>query len=282
MQDARTEMAKKRKKRKRLFQLTRVLFLAFFLVFAVALWNFVGRTWQDSKDIQAFESLNKLVTEPGSPAPNPEEPDLPLETVAAGEEEGGILAKYQTVYEMNQDMYGWISIDGLDLSYPVMYTPEDEEYYLRRGFDRTSNRSGVPFIDGDCHPGCGNLIIYGHNMTNGTMFSQLMKYAQEDFWKEHPEIRFDTLTEEGRYEIIGTFYSRVYYLNESSVFRYYDYTDLRDPDVFQEYVDQVKASALYETGVEASYGDELITLSTCSYDNRIENERFVVVAKKIS
>ena len=94
------------------------------------------------------------------------------------------------------------------------------------------------------------------------MFATLLSYAQPDFYEAHRVIRFDTLFEEGAYEIMAAFYSNVYDSNDQNVFRYYQYTDLRNPDRFQEYVSQAAAAALYDTGVTAQYGDQLLTLTT--------------------
>lgn len=270
-----------------MYTLSRMLFIFFFLVFLVSAGLTAYQIHQDRKDAALFDELSQLVTDPTEHASDglqPEQTDSSPETVPGTSEGPGthqepvILPKYQTVYSMNNDLFGWVSIDGTAFNYPVVHTPEDEEYYLRRGFDGAASRSGVPFLDGDCKTGCGNYLIYGHNMNNGTMFSQLLPYANEAFWKEHPVISFDTLYEAGNYEVIGAFYSRVFYRYEKNVFRFYDYHDLTDPEVYQEYVDQVKAMSIYDTGVEANYGDELITLITCSYGRK--HERFVVVARK--
>lgn len=284
----RSQRIKANRARSRMYTLTRVMFLVFFLVFLGTAVMCGLRIYQDWRDAEAYAGLNALVTDPvetttPSDSQTPEtsdDPMAPTNMTVPSSDEPQILAKYRTVYEMNHDMHGWLSIDGMQFSYPVMYTPEDEQYYLRRGFDGSYARSGVPFISADCKPGTNNYLIYGHNMTNGTMFAQLLAYHDEAFWKEHPVINFDTLYEEGEYEIISVFYSRVFYLYETNVFRFYDYTDLSDPDVFSEYVGEVLDLSLYDTGVDVRYGDELITLITCSYDNRVPNERFVVVARK--
>ena len=115
-------------------------------------------------------------------------------------------------------------------------------------------------------------------MKNGTMFHTLLNYVKADFWKEHPTITFDTLQDNDTYTVIGVFYSRVYYQDETDVFRFYAYQDLSDPVLFSEYVDNVTAASLYDTGETAKYGDTLLTLVTCSYHE--ENGRFVVVARK--
>ena len=194
--------------------------------------------------------------------------------------EDGVLPQYQALWEQNQDLAGWVSIEGTTIDYPVMHTAQDEEYYLRRAFDGTDSVSGTPFLAADCFVGCGNYIVYGHNMKDGSMFAPLLGYADAAFWEEHPTIRFDTLEEAGTYEVLAAFYMDVSLSDEGVAFPYYAYTDLRDADVFREYLSQVKTFARYDTGVTAEPGEALLTLSTCSYHT--SDERFVVVAKRIA
>ena len=92
----------------------------------------------------------------------------------------------------NTDCIGWLSIDGTNISYPVMYTPHDPQKYLRRNFYGKYSQSGVPFLDGRCDLQSTNLIIYGHNMKNGTMFSDLKKYLNTDFLNAHRTVRLET------------------------------------------------------------------------------------------
>ena len=191
-----------------------------------------------------------------------------------------ILPEYAELAAQNEDFYGWVYIEDTPIDYPVMYTPEDPEYYLHRAFDRSYSFSGVPFMGGSCFEGCVNPILYGHDMRNGTMFAALLKYADEAFWMEHPVVQFDTLYEHGTYEVMAAFRSRVYKASEKGVFRYYDYYDLTDPELFDEYVEQVQKAALYDTGITAEYGDELRTMSTCAYHT--DDGRFVIVARRVS
>lgn len=189
-----------------------------------------------------------------------------------------MLSAYAPLYQKNSDFFGWIEIEGTIVNYPVMYTPSRPEYYLHRAFDRSEAYSGVPFLSADCFVGCGNYLIYGHHIKNGTQFAAITEYSSEDFWKEHPTVRFDTLYEVGVYDVVAAFYSEVYPNDMTDVFRYYQYTDLREEKAFMEYVRQVKEAALYETGLELQFGDQLLTLSTCEYHQT--NGRFVVVARK--
>lgn len=98
----------------------------------------------------------------------------------------------QALITENADCIGWLSIDGTTISYPVMHTPSDPQKYLRRSFYGQYSQSGVPFLDGRCNLQSTNLIIYGHNMRNGTMFSDLKKYVNRDFLNAHRTVKFET------------------------------------------------------------------------------------------
>lgn len=125
-----------------------------------------------------------------------------------------------------------------------------------------------------------NLLIYGHNLGNGTMFQELLKYKDEEFYKEHPIIRFTTAFEDVKFEIISVFQSRVYYKSEKNVFRYYYFVNPETEEEYNEFVESAKRVSLYEIEATANYGDSLITLSTCSY--HVKDGRFAVVGKKIN
>ena len=99
----------------------------------------------------------------------------------------------QALIAENNDCIGWLSIDGTNISYPVMHTPSDPQKYLRRNFYGKYSQSGVPFLDGRCDLQITNLIIYGHNMKNGTMFSDLKRYVDRDFLNAHRTVKFETV-----------------------------------------------------------------------------------------
>ena len=101
-------------------------------------------------------------------------------------------------------MIGWITIEGTRIDYPVMQTKEKPNFYLKHAFDKSYSRYGVPYIAENCDIDVSdNIVIYGHHMNNGSMFSDLCRYADEDFYKAHRTIRFDTLGSFGEYEIIS-------------------------------------------------------------------------------
>lgn len=245
-----------------------LLLLLFGILFLFSAYMVYGIISQAHREQENFEQLKEAVKQPSA---DPDQPQGALEN-------GEAPSPFAVLKEKNPDFFGWISIEGTKLDYPVMHTPGDPEYYLRRDFDGKDSQSGVPFLSASCYEGCGNYLIYGHNMKNGSMFATLLSYAHRDFWEQHPVVRFDTLSGSGEYEILAAFYSEAYPQDAQGVFRYYQYTDLSDPDVFAEYMEQVQSAALYETGITAEYGDSLLSLSTCSYHTK--NGRFVVVARK--
>ncbi len=188
--------------------------------------------------------------------------------------ENGMLEQYYVLYNKNNDMTGWISIPDTAVDYPVVrYT--DNEYYLHRNFDGQYQFSGIPFLDYQCNENSMNSIIYAHNMKDGSMFAAIAKYEKRDFYENHKKLFYDTLYDKGEYEIISAFTTKVGAKDE---FKYYEYADIEDEQRFKEYVDKAKSLSFYDTGVNAEYGDSLITLSTCAYHT--SNERFVVVARK--
>lgn len=189
-----------------------------------------------------------------------------------------ILPQFRELYNLNSDIIGWIRIDGTNINYPIMYTPEDGEYYLHRNIERKEEKRGLPFLDGNTnHLLSQNYLIYGHNMRDGTAFHDLLNYTKESFYKEHTIIHFDTLYEDAEYEIIAVFKTQIFYKNDE-VFKYYNYKNITDITKYQEYIENIKEKSLYDTGITSSFGEDLLTLSTCSY--HVEDGRFVVVARK--
>lgn len=184
-----------------------------------------------------------------------------------------VMAGYSALAENNPDFFGWIEIPGTAVNYPVTHTPDDPEKYLHKSFDGRETKSGTPFLAAECREGRGNYIIYAHNMKSGSMFASLMKYRKQSFWEEHKDLNFDTLSGLGSYRVIAAFYANI---SEKSDFKYFEYTDLTDEERFDEYLINVRENALYDTGERASFGLDILTLSTCT--NRSDDERFVVVA----
>lgn len=195
-----------------------------------------------------------------------------------GEEMPSVLDKYAALYEANGDFTGWLSIEGTEIDYPVMQN-EDDDYYLHHDFYGEESKYGCLYVRRQADLDAGtNFIIYGHNMKDGSMFGDLDLYVNESFCKEHPAISFDTLYEERTYEIIAVFRSQVYREGDD-VFKYYQFYEADTIEEFAYFYDNIKDLSLYDTGVEAEFGDTFLTLSTCAY--HVEDGRFVIVAKRI-
>ena len=168
---------------------------------------------------------------------------------------------YSDIYEANPDFVGWVQIPDTKLNYPVMQTVKDPQYYLDRDFEKNYSAYGVPFMDAHCKLGkSNNIIIYGHNMKNGSMFHTLVNYRSESYYKEYSTIYFDTLSDFGEYEIIAAFSMDV----KQDLFRYNQYNNM-DEERFNQFLSEIESRSYYDTGVTAAYGDELLTLSTCEY-----------------
>ena len=190
------------------------------------------------------------------------------------------MLKLIELQKENDDIVAWIEIEGTNINYPVLQA-QDNDYYMNRNYLKKYSSSGSIFLDKDFkwNPMSSNLLIYGHNMKNGTMFQNLLNYRNVEYYNEHPNIRFTTANEDAYYEIIAVFQSRVYYKNEKNVFRYYYFVNAENEEEYNEYVENAKKASLYDTGKSANFGDQLLTLSTCAYHT--DDGRFVVVARKM-
>lgn len=190
------------------------------------------------------------------------------------------ILQVEKLKEENQDIIGWIEIEGTEVDFPVVQGT-DNEYYMKHNYKKEDSKDGSIFLDKsyDWNIPSSNLLLYGHNNKNGNMFQELLKYEEESFYQEHPTIRFTTINDDSQYEIIAVFKSRVYYQDEKNVFRYYYFINAENEEEYNNYIEESKKASLYDTGKSAEYGEQLLTLSTCSYHT--EDGRFAVVAKKV-
>ncbi|MEA4922331.1 MAG: class B sortase [Eubacteriaceae bacterium] len=189
----------------------------------------------------------------------------------------------EALYKDNSDLAGWVEVKDTKIDYPVMQTINEPEYYLRRNFEKKDSLAGTPFLDASSKIGVSeNYLIYGHNMKNGTMFHQLLKYEEKDFYKEHKTFTYDEVRKgkqvNGTYEVVAAFRTQIY-SEDSKEFKYYEYPYIGDKKQYEQYVEGIKALSLYDTGITPEYGEQLVTLSTCAY--HVDDGRFAVVGRKI-
>ena len=205
--------------------------------------------------------------------------DIKIDTTQITENKTERMLKLEELKKENTDIIGWLEIPNTKIDFPVLQGT-DNEYYMKHTYKKEYSVDGSIFLDKNYNwdlPS-SNLLIYGHNNKNGNMFQNLLEYKDENYYKEHPNIRFTTINDDSEYEIIAVFLSRVYYKNEKNVFRYYYFIDAEDEEQYNKYIEESKKASLYDTGKTATYGEQLLTLSTCEYSQ--SDGRFVIVAKK--
>lgn len=154
------------------------------------------------KEKEDFDALAELVEMSVTKPPVTSEPQ-PIESEASGEnaEPEEPLRDLSALFEQNSECIGWLCIPDTSVNYPVMHTPRNPQKYLRQNFYGEYSQSGVPFLDYRCSLNSGNLLIYGHNMKNGTMFGELKNYTDSSFRADHPIIEFQTADGLFRYTV---------------------------------------------------------------------------------
>lgn len=247
-----------------------VAMIFFGAVFLVSAGLLVKRFLDDRKTENEFASLQAMIdTTATTDTPDP-----------TGENVNPNGAKFAALRDKNSDFIGWISIDGTNLDFPVMYAPTNKDFYLRHDFNKEYSIYGVPYLDEKTTLGANaesdNLIIYGHNMKTGTIFGCLTDYKKVDYYQQHPYIEFDTVYGDAQYEVFAAFAIDV--VNDTS-FVYNQYVDM-DEESYNAYVEEVCRRSDVDTGIRPAYGEQLLTLSTCEYST--DNGRFVVVARRVA
>ena len=192
-----------------------------------------------------------------------------------------VFNKVIDLQKENTDVKGWIKINDTNINYPLLQGT-DNDYYLNRNYQKEYSSYGSIFIDKDANLDDinSNVIIYGHSMNDKEMFQNLLNYANKEYYDSHKIIEIYTNNEARKYEIVTVFKSRVFYQDEQNVFRYYYCHDLSSEEKYNDYVNNCKNLELYDTGIDAHFGEQLITLITCEYSE--DNGRMVVVAKRVS
>ena len=258
-----------------------LLILILLGVFGYSAWQ-VGSYLVDSvKQKNTYDQLAAMVeqaqaTATESPADaTPPSPEVPGESVPETEPLPDMLPEYEALFALNDDMVGWLKIDGTPVNYPVMQTPTVPEYYLYRNFYFERSDRGCLFTEEDCDVNApsDNVVIYGHCMKDGSMFAALANFTSKSYWESHPTFRFDTLYEHRSYRIFAVFKTSA---TPGEGFAYHTFQDAAREVEFDAFVSQCKGLSLYDTGITPAYGDKRLCLSTCEYTQA--NGRLVVVA----
>ena len=235
-------------------KVSKTILMLLIVILAISSYFFIKELVKNKKETDIFDDLQEIVENP--------ENTYNLENIA----------------KINSDIIGWIKIDGTNIDYPIM---QNGDYYLHKDIYKNYSSHGTPYLAPFCNvKKSDNLIIYGHHMKDNTMFSQLEKYKNYNFYLNHKYIKFFTIedgkTIENNYEVMIAF-KTIAYSDEG--FRYYSYTDFQNYEDYEEFVENCRKLEFYYTGVVGTHQDKYITLSTCEYSQK--NGRMVVVAKKV-
>lgn len=275
--------------KKQLYNTLIIVFAALLLISAGALiLYYIGAQQNQNRYAELSEMINAAtIPRPSiTETPDTTEETAPLlqpELVEVTDPESGktltILSQFKSLYLLNNHIVGWMRIPGTDIDYPVMQTPDEVDYYLKHNFDREYSSRGCLYAREICDifAPSDNITIYGHRMRDGSMFARLDKYMDKSFWEENPYIYFDTLTELHTYKIMAVFLTTA---TQGEGFYYHTFVDAASEAEFNEFVTTCQELSLYDTGVNATYGDKFITLSTCEYSQT--NGRLVIVALRIA
>ena len=193
---------------------------------------------------------------------------------------------WKKLKKINEEIVGWIRINNTKVDYPVLWHKSDDrssQYYLKHNYTGGYDEWGSIFVDYRCEKGTDskNVVLHGHHMRDNSMFGDLLKYGGTtgnlDFYKKAPTIKFDTPDEEGTYKIISIFKTNT--LSSHGEFFNYMIGDFQNEKDFMNYVYNVRVRSLINCPVDVNENDELLTLSTCSYE--FTNFRTVIVARKV-
>ena len=254
-----------------------VVITVFSIILIACLISVFSQLYTENKEKKEFRQLAEIVTE--------EETHMPIiadnvvyERTNIGNETNKYEISYANYYQphsiseltsMNSDCFGWISIAGTNINYPVMHTPDNPQKYLNRNFYCEYSISGEPFLDGRCTSTSTNLIIYGHHMNNGTMFADLCNYTSSSYRDEHKAVVLETKDGVSAYTVFAV-------LKVKSDDEWYRFTSALTEKRYNSLVEYAKEKSIYETGITPKYGQQILTLSTCYGNN--QDDRILVLA----
>ena len=253
----------------------------FSVIIIACLISIFSRLYAENKETEEFRQLAEIVTEETTDA-TIEETIKKLHLLKVSdldnEVQTGQPVYYTTYYQphsvsdllsINSECFGWISIAGTNINYPVMHTPSNPQKYLNKNFYGEYSYSGTPFLDARCSADSTNLIIYGHHMNNGTMFAVLCNYTSKSYGEEHPRIILETKDGAFAYSVFSV-------MKVKSDDDWYRFTTVGTEKSYNSRIEYAKEKSIYDTGITPVYGQQILTLSTCYGYN--QDDRILVLA----
>lgn len=251
----------------------------FSVIIIACLISIFSQMYTEYKENESFENLSKIVTEEAiDPTITLKKPNLLKVSDSDNEVQAEQTVYYTTYYQlhsvsdllsMNSECFGWISISGTNINYPVMHTSSNPQKYLNKNFYGEYSFSGTPFLDSRCFADSTNLIIYGHHMNNGTMFADLCNYTNYSYFTKHPTVVLETKDGAFSYSVFS-----VMRVKSDDVWYKFLTTDL--DKTYEKWVSYAKTKSLYNTEITPVYGHQILTLSTCYGYN--QDDRILVLA----
>ena len=254
----------------------------FSIIILLCLISIVSQKITEYNEKAEFEKLAEIVTEETTNTDTETEtirkPNLLKVSDSDDEFQTEQPVYYTTYYEphsiselisMNSECFGWISIAGTNINYPVMHTPSNPQKYLNKNFYGEYSYSGTPFLDARCSSDNTNLIIYGPHMNNGTMFADLCNYTEYSYFSEHPTVVLETKDGAFAYSVFSA-------MKVKSDDDWYRFTTVGTEKSYNSRIEYAKEKSIYDTGITPVYGQQILTLSTCYGSN--QNDRILVLA----
>lgn len=242
-------------------------------------WNDYAQRQQDQNIFEKLNEQTRATPDEATAPTSAEENTVDAEAAAKADEQEFVqlgsdtyqnnVHDFKSLHGINSECAAWLTIPGTTIDYPVMHTPNDPEKYLNRSFYGDYSVSGVPFLDAGCTLYSDNLIIYGHDMSGGTMFAPLLNYMTKSYAQQHATIQLET--EQGLKTYTVYCAARV-----KSDDMFYNLKDAPNKAYFEQKVKNISQRALYTLGSQPAYGKKLITLSTCA--NTGQDDRLIVIA----
>lgn len=268
------------KKHKRKIQ-TGIVIGIFSVIIIACLISIFSRMYTENKEKEAFRQLAEIVTEDTTDATIEEtikKPNILKVSNYDNEVQAEQTVSYTTYFQphsvsylmsMNSECFGWISIAGTNINYPVMRTPSNPQKYLNKNFYGEYSYSGTPFLDARCSADSTNFIIYGHHMNNGTMFADLCNYTDYSYFTEHPTVVFETKNGVFAYSVFSV-------IKVKSDDDWYRFTTVGTEKSYNSRIEYAKEKSIYDTEITPVYGQQILTLSTCYGYN--QDDRILVLA----
>lgn len=247
------------------------------VIFLFSVTQIVSYAWDGLRSKEQMAEARRVYEKPELQVANSVEDDSPTEEAGnkpAFYYDYQIQPQFLPLLELNEDVAGWVQIEGTAINYPVLQA-EDNEYYLTRGLDQSENKNGSVFMDyrNEISTKEKHMILYGHNMKNKTMFADLLNYESQWYLEQHPEIQFETIYYSGTWEIFSA-----YFTDTSDPYLETEFAGTSEEE-FASFVTYLKNKSMHNTAVTVEADDTILTLSTCSAEPG--EQRFVVHAKFI-